>query len=114
MSKRSAGFPAGLLVTLVMFVCTMVLTAAGGENPDARKGSKAMGSARQSAPTTAPGQANEYVGEETCLACHETRAYTATRHGLKSIPRSPAATHGCESCHGPGKAHAEEATRRRS
>jgi DmsE family decaheme c-type cytochrome len=49
----------------------------------------------------------QYVGEATCLTCHEDRAYASTRHGLKAIATSPAATHGCESCHGPGKAHVD-------
>lgn len=48
----------------------------------------------------------EYVGEETCQGCHDTQAYRGA-HALKFNERTPAATHGCESCHGPGKAHAE-------
>jgi DmsE family decaheme c-type cytochrome len=51
--------------------------------------------------------AGEYAGEETCLGCHDDRAYKGTMHALAFNPRTPAATHGCESCHGPGKAHAE-------
>jgi DmsE family decaheme c-type cytochrome len=49
----------------------------------------------------------QYVGESTCLMCHEDQKYTGTAHGLKSNSRTPAATHGCESCHGPGKAHVD-------
>lgn len=54
-----------------------------------------------------------YVGEEACLACHPNQSYTGTAHALATNVRTPAATHGCESCHGPGKAHAEggDATR---
>ena len=48
-----------------------------------------------------------YVGETTCLTCHETQKYNGTPHSLKSDSRTPAATHGCESCHGPGKAHVD-------
>jgi len=33
--------------------------------------------------------------------------YHATAHGQKTNPRSPAAQHGCETCHGPGKAHVD-------
>jgi DmsE family decaheme c-type cytochrome len=51
--------------------------------------------------------AAEYVGEDTCLGCHEDKSYKGTAHSLAFKERTPAATHGCESCHGPGKAHAE-------
>jgi DmsE family decaheme c-type cytochrome len=55
-----------------------------------------------------PPAAGEYVGQDTCLGCHEDRAaYKNTAHGRDFNERTPAATHGCESCHGPGKAHAE-------
>jgi DmsE family decaheme c-type cytochrome len=49
----------------------------------------------------------QYVGEDTCLTCHEGQKYDRTAHALKSNGRTPAATHGCESCHGPGKAHVD-------
>jgi len=49
----------------------------------------------------------QYVGQDTCLGCHETQKYNGTRHAQAFNARTPAATHGCESCHGPGKAHAE-------
>ena len=49
----------------------------------------------------------DFVGEDTCLGCHDAQSYKGTLHALKSNPRTPAATHGCESCHGPGKAHVE-------
>jgi len=119
MPRRRRGFPAVLLVILVAFAWSLSMAihpaaaaafgapaTAGRETPEPRKGAQASGARQPAAPAA---QANEYVGEETCLACHETQAYTATRHALKAIPRTPAATHGCESCHGPGKAHAEEA-----
>jgi DmsE family decaheme c-type cytochrome len=48
-----------------------------------------------------------FAGQDTCLACHEDKAYKGTKHGVTANPRTPAATQGCESCHGPGKAHAE-------
>jgi DmsE family decaheme c-type cytochrome len=59
--------------------------------------------ARQPAP--APVQAG-YAGESTCMTCHD-QTYTGTKHALTFNARTPAATHGCESCHGPGQKHAE-------
>ncbi len=57
--------------------------------------------------TTGVVQAGGYVGEDTCLTCHEQQSYKGTAHALKGDVRTPAATHGCESCHGPGQAHVD-------
>jgi DmsE family decaheme c-type cytochrome len=51
--------------------------------------------------------ADTLAGEATCLTCHEGQAYAKTAHGQAFNSRTPAATQGCESCHGAGKAHAE-------
>jgi DmsE family decaheme c-type cytochrome len=48
-----------------------------------------------------------YVGEATCLTCHQDQSYKGTRHAHTFEARTPAATQGCESCHGPGQKHAE-------
>jgi DmsE family decaheme c-type cytochrome len=48
-----------------------------------------------------------YVGEATCLTCHEAQSYKGTAHALTSSAKTPASTHGCESCHGPGQAHVD-------
>ena len=59
------------------------------------------------AATTAP--ATGYVGEETCLTCHEDqkKGYHGSPHARAGNPRTPAAAKGCESCHGPGQAHVD-------
>jgi DmsE family decaheme c-type cytochrome len=49
----------------------------------------------------------DYVGEATCLTCHEGQKDVGKAHAFKVNPRTPAATYGCESCHGPGKAHVD-------
>jgi DmsE family decaheme c-type cytochrome len=62
---------------------------------------------QRSAPAkAAPAPAGDYVGEATCVGCHD-QSYKGTKHALTLNERTPASTHGCESCHGPGKAHAE-------
>lgn len=54
------------------------------------------------------GQPGDYVGQETCAACHRVRAEL-----LAKTPHHRIAVAGvsmesaCEACHGPGKAHAE-------
>jgi DmsE family decaheme c-type cytochrome len=51
-----------------------------------------------------------YVGEATCLTCHEdqTRGYHGSAHHRAADRRTPAAQQGCESCHGPGSRHIED------
>ena len=51
-----------------------------------------------------------YAGSDTCELCHEPQvlALKTTAHGNAANPRSPMATHGCESCHGPGQAHVDD------
>lgn len=54
-------------------------------------------------------QEPRYAGEAVCLDCHDTKAadIAKTLHGKSADPRTPAAKLGCESCHGPGAAHAD-------
>ena len=68
----------------------------------------------QQQPTPQPQQAAQaaagYVGEDTCLTCHEQQkqGYFGSPHHRAGDPRSPAAKQGCETCHGPGGKHAED------
>ena len=73
----------------------------------AAHGSRSGNAAVQTPPPAQSAAAAEYAGEDTCLGCHEDQAYKGTAHGLALNERTPMANHGCESCHGPGKAHAE-------
>src|SRR5262245_52501981 len=50
-----------------------------------------------------------YVGSDTCMGCHDQAdTMKGTAHANALNPRSPAAVHGCESCHGPGQAHVND------
>lgn len=50
----------------------------------------------------------DYAGIETCSACHQEEAqqFSKTVHA-RAYPASAKFGTGCESCHGPGKAHAD-------
>ena len=94
------------------------ITARMGAIPLASQANSQSGGAKPATPlassqnpaTALPAQAGDYVGTAKCLECHTDQGETlkGTPHGQEKNPRSPAAVHGCESCHGPGKAHVED------
>ena len=79
--------------------------------------SKAMGDSIDSEYTPPDVIANanpdDYVGSESCKACHEDqfKNFSGTKHSkLKDVASWKDKVQGCESCHGPGKKHLEDAT----
>jgi predicted CXXCH cytochrome family protein len=53
---------------------------------------------------------DEVVGSDTCQQCHESQhaAFSSTPHAkLTDTELLKSKEHGCEACHGPGKAHVE-------
>jgi DmsE family decaheme c-type cytochrome len=59
----------------------------------------------------AEGNPDQYVGKDTCAGCHADKAQQVanTVHANASVEGAQYAT-GCETCHGPGKAHVEAQT----
>jgi DmsE family decaheme c-type cytochrome len=99
MHRRNGDFPALRLVTgfVVCWLLAIGVASASSRAPSAP-------------PTAPPAAALGYVGDDTCVTCHESEGKTlpGTLHGKIQNPRTPAgAGNACESCHGPGQAHAE-------
>jgi DmsE family decaheme c-type cytochrome len=86
-------------VGLVLAVIGVGLALSGG--------TRVLTSRQAAQPAPAAAAGGEYVGEDTCLTCHEQQGYKGTAHGRAFNEKTPAATQGCESCHGPGKAHVD-------
>lgn len=64
-----------------------------------------------SANQAAQDASGDYVGNETCQACHEDqfKAFSVTEHAKLSRDKSwNGKVQGCEACHGPGRKHSEE------
>jgi len=92
------------------FVClTAIAMAAGSPKPVTRLTTFGRPSPPAAQQASAGQQAGQFAGDETCTTCHQDQKLAGTSHGRAASPRTPAATSGrsCESCHGPGLAHAE-------
>lgn len=103
----------GALALWLVVVVTLSASAAASRQqegtllPNKAPAPTASSAAKTTAAKAAPQQG--YVGEETCLTCHEDmkKGYHGSPHSRARDPRSPAAKQGCESCHGPGQAHVD-------
>jgi DmsE family decaheme c-type cytochrome len=107
MFRISDGFPARTVVTGFVAAWALAIGVAAARAPaPAPDDSKA---ARPPAVATAdPSQAGGFVGDDTCLTCHEGQGLGKSPHGRVADRRTPAGTgRSCESCHGPGAAHVD-------
>ncbi len=77
---------------VVLLLCLAAGLAVAGEQP-------------KTAPTN-----SDYVGSDTCIACHEDQNKTFKNTVMGRVFATPHTADeklGCEACHGPGKAHVD-------
>lgn len=92
------------VVLLAGFVFLLVVWAVSGSFQ------KVTGSENPSELNLTSSNADDYVGSESCKACHEDqfKSVAATKHGkLADLESWKGKVQNCEGCHGAGKAHIE-------
>jgi predicted CXXCH cytochrome family protein len=102
MTSTSKRIKVGFLVVFGFALTAWLVSGSASE--------QAIGAVFTNEQTRTVSDDDNYVGSETCAACHETqfKSFEGTKHGkLHTISSWKGKVVGCESCHGPGKAHVE-------
>jgi DmsE family decaheme c-type cytochrome len=118
---KNLGFSTWITLALLIWLAVVVSVQANGPRRAGRAGgaentaaipNNPQGPPPQPAPAQQPVPATQagYIGEKECIGCHDAQApsYLHSKHARVADPRTPGAKLGCESCHGPGKAHADD------
>src|SRR6185369_906411 len=93
------------LLLMVGFLVMGLIWAASASSKTANARQK-----KSISPMPAKGNPADFVGDDSCKVCHEEqfKSYAVTAHiKLSQLGEWTNVNQGCESCHGPGKAHAE-------
>jgi DmsE family decaheme c-type cytochrome len=98
-----------LVSNLLLLFCLCVLMPGKADAAPAGPLAIAPAPSHPGAGQTPAPAASGYVGADTCVTCHdsEAKSLSHTEHARAANPRTPMANQGCESCHGPGKAHVD-------
>jgi DmsE family decaheme c-type cytochrome len=95
------------LLTVFTFLLPMAVTAWAAPHKNT---AKTIPATEQTKKYVRPTDPSLYVGAETCKTCHEDifKNYETTPHFVTTLDSGKGPEwHGCEACHGPGKAHVE-------
>jgi len=96
----------GAAAGIVMLASWLTISAQPAQPPESAK-------APEPAKASEPSKPADYVGSDTCKACHEEifNNLKKTPHfAIETGARRGWAEKSCESCHGPGSKHAESAS----
>ncbi len=95
----------GLLLVAVLFATLLSVSASGKRSST----DKQKSAARQSLNYVRPTDPSLYLGSDTCKTCHEDKfkSIDDSRHFAAMLDSKGPEWHGCEACHGPGKAHVD-------
>src|SRR5690348_9286056 len=96
-------FATGLAALALVLLLVTGATLAGAQT-------KAKPASAADQAKAAPATNSDYVGSDTCISCHEdqNKRFMNTAMGQAfAKPHTADEKLGCESCHGPGKAHVE-------
>jgi cytochrome c553 len=99
-----------VLLAATLLLCVVWIFSTAVSKADANPVSPSEGTGLAS-PTP-----NDYVGAETCKACHEDqfKAFSKTKHAkLPDIASWKDKAKGCESCHWPRSKHVERSNSKR-
>ena len=104
-----------LLIATSGLTWAVAIAFTAGRAPASAAMARPAATAPSAAAQTSAAQASGFVGDDTCTACHESegKSLRATLHGKAQNVRAPAAkvNQACETCHGPGREHAETGDR---
>lgn len=107
-TKIPSAYRSPLLIFLLFL--SLSWTVALRATPPSQDAGKPAAEQEKAKPATNATADGDYVGSETCITCHQDqdRRFKNTPMGrAMAHPRTPDEAHGCESCHGPGRAHVE-------
>jgi len=93
---------------LALSAASLLLWLAAGGISEGVSGASVVAGVAPTVPT-APTD-DDYVGNDTCIACHEPqgKGFEGTKHSkLHTLEAWKNKVVGCESCHGPGRLHVE-------
>ena len=105
MSVRTLPRVCWSFIAVAVFV---LIGPAGRAQPAQEKSPPAASKPAKAADNPQSAQASDYVGAETCKACHEDlyNSWEKSPHWKTTLDTKGGPSHqGCEGCHGPGAAH---------
>jgi DmsE family decaheme c-type cytochrome len=115
MSRTILGATRTSLLTILLFSVSFGLAARLSARPPAQGAAKTSGEQEKPKAATPAAPSGDYVGSETCKTCHEDMPSKGFYKNFEDSPhfvttldtKKGPEWHGCEACHGPGKAHVE-------